>query len=273
VARRVRQRLGMRSVRVLRMGLPEIASRSRQELRKRFDRLAVADRPRAVSTVFDRLARTAELDAIREDAWSDADAASRQLLERFRALGPARFFEGAVGDEVGRRVAARVPGAADEALAAAESILAGRFDLLGYRGLSFGDPVDWHLDPVSGRRAPRVHWSHIATLDAPRIGDSKVIWELNRHQWLVRLGQAYRLSRDERYADAFAASVRAWMRDNPPEIGINWASSLEVALRLVAWTWALYLFRDSAALSPGLFVEMLDSVAAHARHVERYLSY
>ena len=37
--------------------------------------------------------------------------------------------------------------------------------------------------------------------------DSKVVWELNRHQWLVRLGQAYQLTGDERYTRAFLDAV------------------------------------------------------------------
>src|SRR5262249_51785281 len=45
-----------------------------------------------------------------------------------------------------------------------------------------------------------------------------------------------------------------------------------VALRLIAWCWALFLFRGSRALGPELFAEILAGVAAHAGHVERYLS-
>ena len=48
-----------------------------------------------------------------------------------------------------------------------------RFDLLGYRTLSFGDPIDWHLDPVWSRRAPRVHWSQLNTLDPAALATAK----------------------------------------------------------------------------------------------------
>ena len=72
---------------------------------------------------------------------------------------------------------------------------------------------------------------------------------------------------------AFASAARAWMRGNPPGHGINWTSSLEAALRVIAWSWALVLFRGSRALTPGLFAEMLEGVTVHAAHVERYLSY
>src|SRR5439155_975425 len=95
------------------------------------------------------------------------------------------FFEGAVSEQTPTLFAEHLPGARNQAIAAAEAICQRRFDLLGYRGLFFGDPVDWHLDPISGRRARRTHWSQINPLDRTAVGDSKVIWGLNRHQWLV----------------------------------------------------------------------------------------
>src|SRR5207245_3324248 len=59
----------------------------------------------------------------------------------------------------------------------------------------------------------------------------------------------------------------------PVRHGINWASSLEVALRLIAWCWSLALFEASPALRPELFARMQASIEDHARHVERYLSH
>lgn len=195
------------------------------------------------------------------------------LFKRWKAGIDARFFDGAASARTRAVLENRMPEERAQVLAAADEICRGRFDLLGYRQLSFGDPVDWHFDPVSGRRAPRLHWSRIDPLNAENVGDSKVIWELNRHQWAVTLAQAYRYTDDERYADRFVAYIKEWMGANPPGVGINWASSLEVAMRLIAWSWALFLFRGAKALSPGFCGEMLEWIRAHARHVERYLSY
>jgi hypothetical protein len=139
---------------------------------------------------------------------------------------------------------ARFPSERDRIIAAADDALAGRFDLLGYRGLSFGDPIDWHLDPVSSRRSPRVHWSRVDALDPATVGDSKVVWELNRHQWLVRLAQAWTLTRDTRYASACRDHIYAWLEANPAGTGVNWASSLEVSFRLMSWCWVMLLIRD-----------------------------
>ena len=186
------------------------------------------------------LAPDAALDAVRARVRAgDLDGAAALLLARFLEAAPARFFEGAVSPDVPGELRRRTREAEAALVGEAESVLAGRFDLLGYRGLSFGDPLDWHLDPVSGKRAPLVHWTDVDFLDAGRVGDSKVIWELNRHQWLVRLGQAYRMTGDERYAERFAAVIGEWTRANPPGVGINWASSLEVAFRIISWSWAV----------------------------------
>jgi hypothetical protein len=179
-------------------------------------------------------------------------------------LDRGRFFSGASDPAV----PARVPDSA--LLEWAARARAGSFDLLGYEGLSFGDPIDWQLDPVSGVRAPLLHWSRLDVLDRGQVGDSKVQWELGRHQWLVAFGQAYRLTGDESWCEAFVASVRGWAAANPRGRGIQWASSLEVALRLISWLWALALFGD--ALPAGFEGELLALADEHAAHVERYLS-
>lgn len=194
------------------------------------------------------------------------------LIEWLRTSVLHRISEGATCPIVRTTIARRDPASRARLLHAAGSILEGRFDLLGYLGLSFGDPVDWHRDPIHARRAPLRHWSAIDPLDADSVGDSKIVWELNRHQWMVHLGQAYRWTGDESYARAAARHLRDWIGANPPGMGINWSSSLELALRLIAWTWTLLLLGRSPSLTPRLCRETLGCLLAHATHIERYLS-
>jgi hypothetical protein len=157
-------------------------------------------------------------------------------------------------------------------IAAANQIVYGHFRLLGYADLSFGNPVDFHSDPVAGKRVPLVHWSRIDYLNPEVAGDHKIIWEFNRHQWFVTLGRAWWLTGDEKYARCFVDSLAAWMDQNPPKLGINWASSLELALRAIAWTWALALFRDHQSLSADLLKRARKFLYLHGRHIETYLS-
>jgi hypothetical protein len=157
-------------------------------------------------------------------------------------------------------------------VAAADAVVDGHFDLLGHGGLNFGSPIDWHLDPVSNRRAPLIHWSRIPYLNAELIGDHKVIWEINRHQHFFILGRAFQATGRSTYAECFVAHLSSWMDANPPKDGVNWASSLEVAYRAIAWLWALELFRDSPLLTVEVVKRMLKYLCIHGRHLERYLS-
>jgi hypothetical protein len=176
------------------------------------------------------------------------------------------------GTEVLAGIYAMRPAERERLLRHADELAAGRFSLLGYVGLDFGTPVDWHLDPLRNRRAPRGHWSTVPYLEAGRVGDHKVIWELNRQQWLVTLAQASCLTGKRHYLDRAVGYLRAWLDDNPPKRGINWASSLEVALRGIAWTWMLHLARGSDGISKDVTTRILESLEVHGRHVERYLS-
>jgi hypothetical protein len=166
----------------------------------------------------------------------------------------------------------RLPQQAEQIVRQADKICQHRFDLLGYEDLDFGTPINWHLDPVHGKQAPRKTFHRIKYLDFNQAGDCKIIWELNRHQHLVTLAKAYRLTQDHRYADELLAQWRHWQQENPYPIGINWASSLEVAFRTLSWVWIYYLLEGTPAMPPDFRNQWLQAQALNGRHIERYLS-
>jgi len=276
-ARRQYRDAGMMLRRLGAMGPVEIVSRGRQALAKRLERIGVFGNPSVETGAFltNRNGESPDWVSPGVLAGTEDDdyGAGKALLDRFRETASARFFEGTTAGRTRSFLESRIPGEPGSITSIADQICQKRFDLLGYAKLFFGNPVNWHLDPISGRRAPFVHWSRIDPLDPEKVGDSKVIWELSRHQWFVSLGQAYHLTGDERYGDAFAMSIHEWMQANPPGMGINWTSSLEAAFRSISWCWALFLFRDAKALTPALFAKILGWIGMHASRVERYLSY
>jgi hypothetical protein len=199
---------------------------------------------------------------------------AESLLEHFRARRAPSFFA-PFGDEAAARETLRTrfnDASQGAVVAKARKIGANVFDLLGYRDLFFGAPIDWQLEPVSGKKAPSLHWSRIDYLNPEVVGDKKITWELNRHQYFSTLGRAYWRTGDEHYAAAFAKHLSAWMEGNPPKSGINWSSSLEISFRAISWLWALYFFKDSSRLTPSLLLRALKFLYLHARHLESYLS-
>ncbi len=175
-------------------------------------------------------------------------------------------------EQTAAELKSRWPTTAQKLVDKADRIWEGRFDLLGFTALSFGDPIDWHFEPISGKRLPLQHWSRLDYLDAEIAGDKKIIWELNRHQYFMTLGQAYLLTADERYARVFVKHLEAWMEANPPKLGINWASSLEVAFRSISWLWAFHFFKSSTSLSNETLQRARKFLYLSARHLESYLS-
>jgi hypothetical protein len=246
--------------RLRQMSLVEIAIRGGQGLRKLVDRFGPAMRygdPAAV---------------LRRHAPGLANPIS--ALGFLRQTAPRRFFAGLADTQMIDVLRRSMPDACSEIVAAAtDTIVSHRLDLLGYRMLPLSDPIDWHRDLVSNHRAPLVHWSALDPLDASRVGDSKVIWELNRHQWVVRLAQAWAITRDERYAAACMSTIDSWLDANPPGLGINWASSLEVSYRMISWCWVLLLIRNCSDVTGEWVMKVLAAIWRHATHVSCYLSY
>ena len=166
----------------------------------------------------------------------------------------------------------RLPDEMDLIIERAERICQHRFDLLGYKDLDYGAEIDWHLDQVHGKQAPRKPWFKIHYLDFAEVGDSKITWELNRHQHLVTLAKAFRLTGVAKYSSELFRQWKHWHRENPYPIGVNWASSLEVAFRSLSWLWVYFLTAGSEVV-PGEFrSEVYGSLDVSGRHIEKHLS-
>lgn len=147
----------------------------------------------------------------------------------------------------------------------------GEVPLLGHGLLAVGNPPRWDTEPLSGRRAPSKHWSLIDHLDTAVVGDHKLLWELNRHQYLFAPAFCWALDRDARRFELICSHLESWLAENPRSLGVNWVSSLEVAYRAISWCWLLWLLRD-APWKPELKARLGASLADHASHIEHYLS-
>lgn len=162
--------------------------------------------------------------------------------------------------------------AADAVVEAAENIVRGRMNLLGLKNLFVGADIDWHREPLSSKQSPLKYWKEFDDLDTSETGNKKIIWELNRHQHFFVLGFAFWLTNDERFARAFVNHLESWMEQNPPGIGVNWSSSLEVSFRAISWIWAFHFFEDSRYFTPEIYKKALKHLYVHGRHIEQYLS-
>ncbi len=131
--------------------------------------------------------------------------------------------------------------APDALIAAADRVLAGRFSFFDLDDCDLGDPPQWNRDPLTHRVAALNRATGIDYRDERIVGNIKYLWEANRHLHLPTLGQAFALTGDMRYAFGVQQQIDSWIAQCPPGRGANWASALELGIRLINWslTWQL----------------------------------
>jgi hypothetical protein len=160
----------------------------------------------------------------------------------------------------------------------ADQILGGGFQVFALGAAPLGFPPDWNRDPKTGTRAPMSFGKLLDYRDERLVGDIKYLWEPNRHAELVTLAQAWHLTRHPRYADACAVLIDSWLTACPYPNGVNWTSSLELALRLVNWSFAWQLLGGDTAIvfasEPGqaLRLRWLGAVRQHCHFIAGHLS-
>jgi uncharacterized heparinase superfamily protein len=118
-------------------------------------------------------------------------------------------------------------------------------ELLGSEPVVLSDPIDWHQDFKTGHRWPPAFHRRIDYNNFDRPSDVKLPWELSRLQWALPLGQAWLLTKDDAHAAAARALLESWIDANPYGASVNWACTMEPALRILSWTWLFHACADA----------------------------
>lgn len=233
----------------------------------RLDRLASMDRQEFIDRVRQNVSARADVFRYRSGSnfVSESQFGESETLGRF-------FFTPAEIPALCDELKQVFPAHADDIVSRAEKIRQHRFDLLGFDNLNYGVEIDWHYDAVHNKRAPRKPWFKVKYLDFEEVGDSKITWELNRHQHFVTLAKAYGLTGDDKFVQEIFAQWAHWHQQNPYPIGINWASSLEVGYRSLSWIWTFFLLQECPLFTIQLRKQWEAAFNLNGRHIETYLS-
>ncbi len=166
---------------------------------------------------------------------------------------------------IGRLAPERISVLLDVAAAAAR----GRIVCFGRWGADFGDPLDWHLHTLSGKRWPQEHWSDVLR-HSPTIGDVKLTWEIGRFPHAFHMARAATFQPES--APVLAASLFRQIEDfrnhSPFDEGVHWQSSQEIAIRLWTWLFALSAFSALGYSGPDIGRDLYQGAVHVARHIE-----
>ncbi len=196
--------------------------------------------------------------------------AAQARLER-RGIGLAR--PGEPRGACGRPWLSELPLDFDVAAyrAAADRVLAGRFDVFALKDADLGFPPTWNRDPKTGTVAPLVFGKTLDYRDERLVGDIKYLWEPNRHAELVTLAQAWHLSGEPKYLEGCRRLLESWFEQCPYPLGPNWTSSLEHGVRLANWAVAWFLLGEEN-LDAGFRRRWLDAIYRHCHFIAGHFS-
>lgn len=209
----------------------------------------------------------------------------RGLQEYFREREEPKFFiNSSTWQEILSIIYKHFPNAPKKIVAEADKVCEHIFDLLGscqtklpgsesvfkIKNSKFKTQnyilIDWHVDFKTGYRwNPKKYYKDIEIPYAK--ADIKVPWELSRLQHLATLGQAYWISKNKKYVQEFINQITDWIENNPPKFGVNWVSTMDVAIRAVNWIFGFYFFAGANEIPDEFCMRFLKSLFLHGRFI------
>jgi Heparinase II/III-like protein/Heparinase II/III N-terminus len=138
--------------------------------------------------------------------------------------------------------------------------------------LDFGTDYDWITNPDTGYKYDITkHWTEIADF-SQEAGDIKYVWEKSRFSYLYDVIR-YDYHFNEDCAQFVFDEILSWIKANPINQGPNYYCSQEMSLRILNWTFALYYYKNSTALTEDTFNTIQFNIYWHIHHIYHNINF
>lgn len=160
----------------------------------------------------------------------------------------------------------------DECILEADQIVHNRLSFFDLENDYLGDNINWNFD-YKNKIAFPLRYSFFGSRSFRNVGgDIKYVFEINKHQELVRLSEANILTGDESYTNKLVENINSWRQQCPYLYSVNWASSTVMAYRLVSWTISFEMLRSRYSFSDDFLHKWAQSVYQHVRLIRKSYS-
>jgi hypothetical protein len=186
-------------------------------------------------------------------------------LSAWRAQTPVFFFED--------KSALSFPTSLNDALKDTfQKFQEGTLKYFNSRDYTIGKDYDWLTNPTNQYRYDvDKHWTEIEDF-SQAAGDIKYIWEKSRFSYLYDLIRYdYHCQKD--LSELIFQEIESWITSNPVNQGPNWRCSQEMSLRILNWTFALYYYKNSEALTAERFQKIMHVIYWQLKHVAANINF
>ena len=163
----------------------------------------------------------------------------------------------------------------DRLIELAFDVIEGRIELFGWKAASVSIPnLKFHDEPGLNKDwSSSYYWdiNFFHSTECPR-SDVKWLWELQRFQFLLWLGAAWKLTGDNRFASTAREILDSWMQDLKYPFGVEWSSNLEVGLRLLSVLRCHIVCMDAPFWDSGFLSNLVAWEYLHAIHIREELT-
>jgi hypothetical protein len=154
----------------------------------------------------------------------------------------------------------------EKTLKEANKVLNHEFCILGPETVKLKE-INWHQDFKTGFIWEKKYFKDLDILKLNFRCDVKVPWEISRFHHLFNLAKAFFLTLEDKYVVELENQITDWIRENPVDIGINWAISMEVSIRAVNLIWIFYLLDKVKSKNIELKKKILKLIYLSADHI------
>ncbi|MGW9686008.1 heparinase II/III domain-containing protein [Flagellimonas sp. 2504JD1-5] len=185
-------------------------------------------------------------------------------LEEWRKNAPKFFFESKESLKITKNKYSKLQETYDD-------IQNSIYTFFSKTKLSLGKDFDWITNPETGYQYDLKHWSKIVDL-SKEAGDIKFVWEKARFSFLYDIIR-YDYHFDKDCSEIVFNEIESFLVHNPINLGPNYRCSQEISLRILNWTFALYYYRNSAALTEKRFNSIMNAIYWQLHHVYNNINF
>lgn len=143
------------------------------------------------------------------------------------------------------------------------------FELKNY---NLGSDIQWNFDYKNKIGTPLRFAGFKDFRSFKTVCDVKYVFEINKHQELPRLAQAYLINDDSRYVEELIFRIETWMDQCPYMKGVNWSSPTVSAYRLSSWTIVYELLNEKYPFPEAFFEKWCKSIFQHIFFISKNYS-
>jgi len=132
--------------------------------------------------------------------------------------------------------------------------------------------VDWHVDPKSGKRWPATFSGSLDIRDSKHVGEVDYVWRISRCQHLFTIAKTGFLANNDSAKNNVIEQISSWITSNPYLTGVNWTSSMELAIRCISWFIALSFLTQEGNHPDSDIGDIITSIKLQADYIENHLS-